>query len=34
MLVFVGKLQFQARGQGNLTPSVALLPVPGDQKRQ
>jgi len=31
MLVFVGKHQFQARGQGNLTPHVALLPVPGDQ---
>jgi hypothetical protein len=31
MLVFVGKNQFQARGQGNLTPSVALLPAPGDQ---
>ena len=30
MLVFVGKQKFQARGQGGLTPKVALLPVPAD----
>jgi hypothetical protein len=31
MWVFVGKHQFQARGQGGLTPAMALLPVPADQ---
>lgn len=30
MLVFVGKHQFQASGQGGLTPKVALLQVPLD----
>jgi hypothetical protein len=30
MWVFVGKHRFQARGQGGLSPAVALLPVPAD----